>query len=104
MTGGAQRDGKSVERARPDIAEDDAERGEREEPDIAGVVRFLAVRSIGGVDGGIHGRITPDQAVRRARTRTMGGIQDSRHRSASCPRRLPNARLRDLTSPALTIS
>ena len=35
MAGGAERDGKGVKRARSDIAEYDAERGEREKPDVA---------------------------------------------------------------------
>src|SRR5262245_19520871 len=47
MTGGAQRDGQGIERARADIAEHDAGRGEREEPGIALMVQFAAVGRIG---------------------------------------------------------
>src|SRR5215467_10844149 len=42
MASGAQRDGKGIERARPDIAEHDADRSEREEPGIALMVQFAA--------------------------------------------------------------
>src|SRR5262245_16880079 len=47
MAGGAQRDGQGIERARADIAEHDAGRGEREEPGIALMVQFAAVGRIG---------------------------------------------------------
>src|SRR5262245_35338432 len=47
MAGGAQRDGKSIEWARPDIAEHDADRGEREEGGTALVAQFAGVGRIG---------------------------------------------------------
>ena len=46
MTGGAQRDGQGVERACADIAEHDADRGEREEGGTALMAQFAAVGRI----------------------------------------------------------
>src|SRR5262249_44069257 len=47
MAGRAQRDGKGIERARPDIAEHDADRGEREEGGTALMAQFAGVGRIG---------------------------------------------------------
>jgi len=46
MPGGAQRDGKRIERTRADIAEHDADRGEREEDRTALVAQLAAVGRI----------------------------------------------------------
>jgi hypothetical protein len=48
MAGGIQGDGKGVERARADIAEHDAKRGEREEPAAPFMGKLAGARPLGG--------------------------------------------------------
>jgi PAS domain S-box-containing protein len=67
VTGGPERDGKRIERARPDIAEHDADRGEHEEEGAA-LVPFTATggtdpRSVGRGALGIHGPVSLRKAA-----------------------------------------
>ena len=89
MAGGIQGDGKGVERARADIAEHDAKRGEREEPaapfmgKLAGALDRSAASGLchGAANGSIH------EVSFRGRRNGPGGVglgalQDSGYRPA----------------------